>query len=101
MNLFDYKLLLITALIFIPLERLLPLHQGQRIFRRGWQTDVIYLLLNSILIKLGLLAVIIAAISLADFVLPPVFREGVASQPLWLQIAEAVLLSDLGFYFMH
>jgi len=38
--------LLLTALIFVPLERVLALRKNQRIFRRGWLNDVVYLLLN-------------------------------------------------------
>jgi hypothetical protein len=39
--------LLLTALIFVPLERVLALHREQKVFRRGWLNDVIYLLLNA------------------------------------------------------
>jgi len=96
-----FKTILITCLIFVPLERLLALHPNQKIFRRGWHTDVIYLLLNGALIKLGLLGVIFAVAFLSSWVVPASFRELVSSQPYWLQLVEAIILSDIGFYWTH
>ena len=55
----NLKGVLIACLIFIPLERLLAMHPHQRIFRRGWWNDVIYLFINGWLIKLGILIIIV------------------------------------------
>src|SRR5437763_16409793 len=101
MDPFGLKTILITCLIFVPLERLLPLRPNQRIFRRGWPTDLVYLLLNGAIIKLGLLGVIFAVAFLASQIVPAPFRELVAGQPYWLQLVEAVILSDFGFYWTH
>jgi sterol desaturase/sphingolipid hydroxylase (fatty acid hydroxylase superfamily) len=101
MDPFGLTTILITCLIFVPLERLFALHPNQKIFRRGWHTDVIYLLLNGALIKLGLLGVIFAVVFLAAKVVPAPFRELVGSQPYWLQLAEVIILSDIGFYWTH
>jgi hypothetical protein len=51
----NLKSLLIACLIFIPLERLLAMHPHQKVFRRGWWNDVIYVFANGWLIKLGVL----------------------------------------------
>ena len=40
------KGLVLTALIFVPLERLLALRPEQKIFRRGWLNDLVYQIVN-------------------------------------------------------
>jgi sterol desaturase/sphingolipid hydroxylase (fatty acid hydroxylase superfamily) len=100
MDPFGFKAILIIALVFIPLERLLALHP-QKVFRRDWGNDVIFLLLNGLLIKLGLLAVIVAVIFAAAWIVPASFQAMVASLPFWIQIPAVILLSDLGFYWTH
>src|SRR5712692_7197729 len=47
------KIILISFLVFVPLERLFALHTEQKVFRRGWANDLIFLFLNGLLIKLG------------------------------------------------
>src|ERR1041384_1437007 len=101
MDPFGFTTILITCLIFVPLERLFALHPNQKIFRRGWHTDVIYLVLNGALIKLGLLGGVLAVAFLAAQFVPVPFRELVGGQPHWLQLAEAIVLSDIGFYWTH
>ena len=97
----NLKGILIVCLIFIPLERLLAMHPLQRIFRRGWWNDVIYLFVNGWLIKLGILIMIAGGIVVSAWLIPPPVRVAVAGQPYWLQIVEVVLVADLGFYFAH
>lgn len=101
MDPFGLKLILITCLIFVPLERLLALHGEQKILRRAWANDVLFLLLNGIVIKLGLLGVTVAVLAATALVVPASLREAVAAWPLPIQIPLMVLLSDLGFYFAH
>jgi sterol desaturase/sphingolipid hydroxylase (fatty acid hydroxylase superfamily) len=77
------------------------MHPLQRIFRRGWWNDVIYLFVNGWLIKLGILVIIASAIVVFAWLIPTPVRAAVAGQPYWLQIVEIILLADLGFYFAH
>ncbi len=97
----DVRVLLLLAVVFIPLERLLALHQGQKILRHGWGTDLVYLLVNRLPIQLGLVIVLGATAYASSLLVPDWFRATVAAQPLWLQCAEALLLADLGFYAAH
>ena len=60
MDPFGFKVIFIIFLVFVPLERLFAMHPQQKVFRRDWGNDVIFLLLNGLLIKLGLLAVILS-----------------------------------------
>lgn len=101
MDPFGLKLILVTAIIFVPIERLFALHKEQKIFRAHWRNDVFFLLLNGLLIKAGLLALIAAAIFAASHLVPSSFQGWVGNLPLWIQIPAAVLLADLGFYWMH
>jgi sterol desaturase/sphingolipid hydroxylase (fatty acid hydroxylase superfamily) len=101
MDPFGLKIILVIALVFLPLERLLALHAEQKILRAHWGNDLVYLLLNGVLIKLGLVAVISASMFAAARVLPAPFQAAVGELPCWVQIPVAVLLSDLGFYGAH
>ncbi|MBR1251472.1 sterol desaturase family protein [Bradyrhizobium sp. AUGA SZCCT0169] len=95
------KVILITCLVFVPLERLFALHKEQKIFRRGWANDLVFLLVNGILIKLGLLAVIALSIFAAASIVPASIQGTVGGLPYWVQIPLVIVLSDLGFYWTH
>jgi sterol desaturase/sphingolipid hydroxylase (fatty acid hydroxylase superfamily) len=108
MNLFNFfadwlnlKSILIACLIFIPLERLLAMHPLQRIFRRGWWNDVIYLFVNGWLIKPGILLIIVGVMVVSRWLVPLPVRAAMADAPYWLQIVEIIVLADLGFYLVH
>jgi sterol desaturase/sphingolipid hydroxylase (fatty acid hydroxylase superfamily) len=97
----NLKGVLIACLIFIPLERLLAMHPLQRVFRRGWWTDVIYLFVNGWLTKLGLLLIIVGVMVVSTWLVPLPVRAAMADQPYWLQIVEIIVVADLGVYFVH
>jgi len=97
----DLKAMLVIALIFIPLERLLPLHEEQSPARRHWLNDVVYLLLNGIVIKIGLLIVIGTAMLVFRQLVPVGLTQAVQSQSVWLQAVEVLVLADTGFYLAH
>src|SRR6266704_4583348 len=92
---------LLIALIFVPLERMLGRHPEQRVFRRGWVNDMIYLLLNGQIVVLSLGSLIIGMIMTAGWLVPVSVRAATAGQPYWLQIVEVIVLADLGVYFAH
>ncbi|WP_192259013.1 sterol desaturase family protein [Mesorhizobium caraganae] len=100
-DLVDLKAVLVIALIFIPLERLLPLHAEQSSTRRHWLNDVVYLLFNGIIIKIGLLIVIGTAMLVLHQFVPAGLTQAVQSQPVWLQAVEVLVLADTGFYLAH
>ena len=94
------KTIFITAIIFIPLERLLALRPQQAIGRAHWGNDLVFLLVNGFPIKFGLLAVTAAAAVVSERMIPEV-RSGVSGLPWWVQLPLAIVLSDLMFYWMH
>ena len=101
MNLFDWKGFLLLLVIFVPLERLIALHPEQKLFRKGWWNDLIYVAVNGWFIKAGTLTVVVLGLVAARAAIPPSWQEAVASQPWWLQLAEVLVIADAGFYLMH
>jgi sterol desaturase/sphingolipid hydroxylase (fatty acid hydroxylase superfamily) len=100
MDPFGLKVIFITVLVFLPLERLFAMHP-QKVFRRDWGNDLVFLLFNGMLIKLGLLAVIMATIFATVWIVPASFQAMVGGLPYWVQIPAVIVLSDLGFYWTH
>jgi sterol desaturase/sphingolipid hydroxylase (fatty acid hydroxylase superfamily) len=100
-DIFNVKGLLIAFLVFVPLERLLPLHREQRLLRRLFVTDVVYALVNGVLIKAGLVLLVAAAVATLGLVVPAGLKAAIAGQPTWLQVAEIIVIADLGFYWAH
>jgi sterol desaturase/sphingolipid hydroxylase (fatty acid hydroxylase superfamily) len=92
---------LFLCLIFWPLEAAFPARPGQRFFRREWWTDLCFLL-GQYLLWGGLALWVLTRF---DGWLSPIvsadLRAAVASQPMWLQAIEVVVLSDLCVYWGH
>jgi sterol desaturase/sphingolipid hydroxylase (fatty acid hydroxylase superfamily) len=101
MDWFGLKNFLIACLIFVPLERLVAMHPEQRVFRRDWPNDLICLFLNGFLIKFGLLILVAGIVNAAGWLVPASFQAAVAGQPYWLQVAEMIVIGDIGFYSVH
>jgi len=91
----------LLAAVFYPLEKAFPARSGQKIFRREWFVDLCFML-GQYLLWGGL--VLTALMFVRDWslqVVPQGFRDGVASQPSWLQAVEVILLSDFFIYWGH
>ncbi|WP_409192550.1 sterol desaturase family protein [Bradyrhizobium sp. RDM4] len=95
------KVVLITCLVFVPLERLFALRREQKLLRRGWANDLIFLLVNGLIVKLGLLAVIAASVFAAASIVPASVQATVVGLPYWVQLPLIIVLSDLGIYWVH
>jgi sterol desaturase/sphingolipid hydroxylase (fatty acid hydroxylase superfamily) len=100
MDPFGLKIIFISF-VFVPLERIFALHREQKVFRRHWANDLIFLLLNSIVTRLGILAVVIAIVFAAGQIVPTSFRSAIGGLPYWVQIPLIILLADLGLYWAH
>ena len=97
----DYTGILILACIFIPLERLLPLHHDQPILRRDWANDLFYLLFNGLVVRGGTLLVFAAAM-FAWRQWWPTDTLGLAGQlPIWAQVIGTIVVADIGYYTAH
>ena len=100
-GLMDYTAAFILACIFIPLERLLPLHPEQRTLRRDWLNDVFYVLFNGFAVRAGF--VVVATALMVAFTLA--FGRNplpwVAELPIWGQVLAVIVVADIGYYTGH
>ncbi len=101
LNLIDLKSILIVALIFVPLERVLALHPEQKVLRRHWVNDLVYLFLNGLPIWLGLVALMAVMVAGVRQIVPEAVTATVGTQPVWLQAIEVIVIADAGFYAAH
>lgn len=101
LSLDDLLFLLGAGSALIALERLLPLHPGQKILRQGWKIDLMHVFLTGIVIRLGMVSAMMVASVMAVSVVPEPVREAVRAQPDWLEFVELLILSDLCFYLAH
>jgi sterol desaturase/sphingolipid hydroxylase (fatty acid hydroxylase superfamily) len=97
----DWRGILIVALIFVPLERILPLHHVQGTLRKNWLNDVFYLIFNGLPIKLGMMAVLGTAMVAIETYVPAELHAWVQSWPLVAQVLAVILVADIGFYAAH
>jgi sterol desaturase/sphingolipid hydroxylase (fatty acid hydroxylase superfamily) len=93
--------LLLPAMIFIPLERLFAARPSQRVFRRAWFTDVVYVIVNRPIIQFGLIAMIVTLSVVTRSLVPTWVQAALGGQPVWLQLIQVLVLADLGFYVSH
>lgn len=97
----NLKAFLIAALVFIPLERLTALRTKQKVLRKAWQNDLVYVIANRIVIKFSMIVVFAIGLGALSLVIPSGIHEAVSGQPLWLQVIEVFLIADMGFYLAH
>jgi sterol desaturase/sphingolipid hydroxylase (fatty acid hydroxylase superfamily)/protein-S-isoprenylcysteine O-methyltransferase Ste14 len=97
----NYTALLILACIFIPLERLLPLHGGQRILRRDWLLDLTHLMFNHFLIRAGSVVVVGGLMAAYTWAVPHSATDWVRALPLWAQLIGVLVVADVGYYTAH
>lgn len=93
--------LIVEAAIFIPLERLVPLHKEQRTFREAWITDLAHFLFTRTLSNVFTFVIVGGLIFLVRWTVSPEFQASVASQSKSLQFFEAVLIAHMGGYVGH
>ncbi|MBV8914734.1 MAG: sterol desaturase family protein, partial [Acetobacteraceae bacterium] len=92
--------LTLLSMVFIPVERLFTLRPGQ-LRRRQIPGDLAYYFLNGIAPN-ALLILPTAALSLlARDLLPGGYLAAVAGLPLWLRIAAALVVAEVGSYWGH
>jgi len=102
MDIYDtIKHFLIICLVFIPLERILPLKPNQAILRQGWSNDLKHVFLTRLMVYGGALLLISLSVAYLAELVPLRFRVGIAAQSIWLQYLEILILADIGFYWVH
>ena len=94
--------LLLTGVLFIPLEKLFGRLTNQPLFRTEWREDLFYFLLGSVLVQsLTYLSLAPSMAILQHTGSWAEFRQMVSAQPLWLQVLEIMFLTDFVQYWFH
>jgi Sterol desaturase len=93
--------LLLTAIIYVPLERFWPLHPEQGTFRSEWTLDVVYFMSTHLPIQILSFLILLPAVHFARYLSIPGLQTLVAQLPWFLQFFLAVLVADVAEYFIH
>lgn len=102
MGLTDYLgPLALTALVFIPLEKLLPLRRDQGVFRGEWRLDATYLVINGLWIRAGFILIALIVSNGVSVLVPGAVKSAVGASPVWIQLPAAIVVADLCFYVVH
>jgi sterol desaturase/sphingolipid hydroxylase (fatty acid hydroxylase superfamily) len=91
----------LLGILFIPLERLFGLRTEQSIFRSDWRQDLFYFLINSLLVQSLTFLSLTPATEIVAHTHWTDLRAAMASQPIWLQVIEIMVLTDLTQYWVH
>jgi sterol desaturase/sphingolipid hydroxylase (fatty acid hydroxylase superfamily) len=97
---FVINLTLLGAL-FIPLERIFGRLTDQPVFRFEWREDLLYFLINSLLVQSLAFLSLAPATAVVTHTAWTDLRAFMASQPIWLQVIEIMVLTDLTQYWVH
>jgi sterol desaturase/sphingolipid hydroxylase (fatty acid hydroxylase superfamily) len=93
--------LLGSTLIFIFIEKLLPLKKDQPVFRVEWQTDYHHFIVNHLLIGFFLLAVNRAVNTGFGWVVYAPLQAWIQGLPFVMELLLAILVADLAQYWTH
>jgi sterol desaturase/sphingolipid hydroxylase (fatty acid hydroxylase superfamily) len=93
--------LLLTAAIYVPLERLWPLRPEQGTFRNQWTLDVVYFMSTHLPIQILSFLILLPAVQFARYLSVPGLQTLIARLPWFLQFFLAVLVADLAEYLIH
>lgn len=94
--------LLLTGILFIPLEKLFGRLTDQPLFRTEWREDLFYFLVSSVLVQSLTYLSLAPSMTILHYTGDwAAFRALVAAQPFWLQLLEVMLLTDLMQYWFH
>lgn len=93
--------LTLLGILFVPLERLFGLRREQSIFRSDWRQDLFYFLINSLLVQSLTFLSLAPATQIVAHTQWTDLRAAIASQPIWLQVIEIMVLTDLTQYWVH
>jgi len=94
--------LIMSGLLFAPVERFFPHIRTQRLFRIEWREDLFYYLVSSMMVQaLTFLAFAPSKMLVSQSGGWDGFRALVGSQPVILQVIEIMALTDLAQYWFH
>lgn len=90
-----------SAVLFIFLEKVFPKYKEQIITRPEWKLDMLYFILNHLLITVLLLVGNYFFNSVFSWAVSSNIQSWVQSQPLWAQVMLLILCADFVLYWSH
>lgn len=92
---------LVSAVLFIFLEKVFPKYREQAVLRPGWQLDSFYFAFNHLLITVLLFAGNYFAVEFFGWAISTSFQAWVQSLPTWVQVIALILCADFVLYWSH
>lgn len=93
--------LLVMTIVFVPVERLWPLHPAQKTFRPEWTTDASYFVATHLPAQLITFAMLLPATMASKWLAIPSLMETVGGLPFLVQLPLAIVVADLAQYATH
>jgi lathosterol oxidase len=93
--------LFVMTLVFVPLERIWPLHPGQGTFRAEWTTDSFYFVATHLPAQLLTFLMLAPAALAAPWLAIPKLQAFVGNWPFVVQLLAVILVADLSQYMVH
>jgi sterol desaturase/sphingolipid hydroxylase (fatty acid hydroxylase superfamily) len=97
---FGLRYLLFAAAVFLPIEHLAPL-RPRPLWRERFGLDLVYALVNRLLVRAGLSAVVAAAGWVGAAAVPHAVSAYIGGLPLVAALPIAIVVADLPFYAAH
>jgi sterol desaturase/sphingolipid hydroxylase (fatty acid hydroxylase superfamily) len=92
---------ILTGLLFVPLERMFPLKPGQRLFRTEWREDLFYYFVSSMMVQVLTFLAMAPSSVIAGATGWTSFRAAIFGIPFVLQVLLIMLLTDFVQYWVH
>lgn len=93
--------LLVMTIVFVPVERLWPLHPEQGTFRPEWTTDSFYFVSTHLPAQLITFAMLLPATMASKWLAIPALMETVGSLHFAVQLPLAIVVADFCQYVVH
>jgi len=93
--------LFLTALIYVPMERLWPQYPKQGTFRNEWSLDVVYWASTHLPLQILSFLVLLPATQATKYLGVPVLQGLIARMPWLLQFFLSIVVADVAEYLIH
>ncbi len=91
----------LTGLLFVPLERLSPLKREQRLFRTEWREDLFYYFVSSMMVQVLTFLAMAPSNAIVSETPWASFRAAVFGLPMVVQVLLIMLATDFVQYWVH
>ncbi len=91
----------LTGLLFVPLERLSPLKREQRLFRTEWREDLFYYFVSSLMVQVLTFLAMAPSNAVMATTAWASFRAMVFALPMVVQVALIMVFTDFVQYWLH